>query len=207
MEKNQDLLTIALELQAISRNGLTYTKDVFDKERFEKVSKLAAELIEMQTGIELDTIIKIFDEQKGYQTPKVETRGVIIKDNKILLVKEKNKWALPGGWMDYNQSVSSNTIKELEEETGLSVRTGRILAIQNRNLHNCPITIFEVIKIFVECEVLGGEFKENNETTEIHYFLKHEIEDLDLDIDKTTAEQIDMCFDVCAKEENYVVYD
>lgn len=207
MEQKNRIVDIALELQALARNGLTYTKDIYDKERFENISKLAAELIEIKTELDGKVVLDIFNNQKGYQTPKVETRGVIFQDNKLLLVKEKNKWALPGGWMDYNMKVSTNTIKEVEEETGLQVQTKRIIAVQNRNIHNYPKTIFEVIKIFVECEVITGSFKENIETTEAKYFSLKEIKGLELDVDKTTIQQIEMCFFECENKNTNVVYD
>lgn len=198
---------IALELQAITRNGLTYVKDKFDKERFEKISDLSAELLAISTGEEKSTLLKIFNDQKGYQTPKVETRGVVIDKEKILLVKEKDKWALPGGWMDYNLTVSENTIKEVEEESGYNVEVKNIIALQDRNLHNSPKTIFEVIKIFVECQMIDGNFKENIETSDARFFSQDEVKFLELDIDKTTKEQVEMCFELCKHEYKKVIFD
>lgn len=207
MDNNNRITEIALELQSLTRNGLTYVKDKFDKERFEIISNLAAELLAISTGIEKTTLVQIFNDQKGYQTPKVETRGVVIEKEKILLVKENNKWALPGGWMDYNLTVSENTIKEVKEESGYNVAVKDIIAVQNRNLHNSPKTIFEVIKIFVECQMIDGKFIENIETSDAKFFSEDEISSLELDIDKTTNEQLEMCFDLCRNKYKKVVFD
>lgn len=93
------------------------------------------------------------------------------KDDKILLVHEKNGfWSLPGGWVDVLESIESNTIKEVKEEAGLDVVAKKVIAIQDRNKHNTPIYPYGVCKVFVECEVMGGEFVENIETVEIGYF-------------------------------------
>ena len=207
MDRAERTVEIAMELQALSRNALTYVKDKYDKERFEKISELAAELLSIGTELDKSVVVEIFSKQKGYQTPKVETRGVVFDDGKILLVQQNNKWALPGGWMEYNLTVSENTIKEVEEESGYSVEAKKVIAVQNRSLHNSPKMIFEVIKIFVECRLISGEFKENLETSDARFFTKDEVSFLDLDIDKTTSEQIEMCFDLCNQECPKTVFD
>ena len=104
---------------------------------------------------------------KGYQTPKLDTRAAIFKEDKILLVREKNgTWSLPGGWVDVNVSVRENVIKEVKEEAGLDVRPELVIAVQDREKHNLPVYAYKVCKIFVLCSACGGEFQENIETTE-----------------------------------------
>ena len=184
----------AIEIQALAQNGLTYTKDVYDKERFERLREISAEMLAEKTDIPVDKVKDLFCNEKGYQTPKLDTRAAIFKDGKILLVHENNgTWALPGGWVDVLESVGSNTIKEVKEETGLDVRNQKIIAIQDRNQHNTPSYAYGICKVFVLCELLGGEFKENTETTEIKYFSLDEIPQ-NLANEKTSMEQIEMCF-------------
>lgn len=167
----ENWLKWAIEIQALAQNGLTYTKDVYDKERFERLREISAEMLAEKTDIPVDKVKDLFCNEKGYQTPKLDTRAAIFKDGKILLVHENNgTWALPGGWVDVLESVGSNTIKEVKEETGLDVRNQKIIAIQDRNKHNTPSYAYGICKVFVLCELLGGEFKENTETTEIKYF-------------------------------------
>ena len=190
----ENWLKWAIEIQALAQNGLTYTKDVYDKERFERLREISAEMLAEKTDIPVDKVKDLFCNEKGYQTPKLDTRAAIFKDGKILLVHEINgTWALPGGWVDVLESVGSNTIKEVKEETGLDVRNQKIIAIQDRNKHNTPSYAYGICKVFVLCELLGGEFKENTETTEIKYFSLDEVPQ-NLANEKTSMEQIEMCF-------------
>lgn len=190
----ENWLKWAIEIQALAQNGLTYTKDVYDKERFERLREISAEMLAEKTDIPVDKVKDLFCNEKGYQTPKLDTRAAIFKDGKILLVHENNgTWALPGGWVDVLESVGSNTIKEVKEETGLDVRNQKIIAIQDRNKHNTPSYAYGICKVLVLCELLGGEFKENTETTEIKYFSLDEVPQ-NLANEKTSMEQIEMCF-------------
>lgn len=184
----------AIEIQSLAQIGLAYTKDSYDKERYERLREISAEMIEEKSGIKLEKVKELFCSEKGYPTPKIDTRAAIFKNNKILLVHEKNgTWSLPGGWCDVLESVRSNTIKEVKEETGLNVKTEKIISVQDRNKHNKPIYAYGVCKIFVLCEVTGGTFVENIETTEIDYFSLEDIPD-NLATEKVNKEQIEMCF-------------
>ena len=184
----------AIEIQSLAQAGLTYTDNVYDIERYERLREIAAEIIEEKSNISLKKVKDLFCNENGYQTPKIDTRAAIFKDEKILLTHENNgTWSLPGGWCDVLESVASNTIKEVKEETGLDVETIKIIAVQDRNKHNIPIYAYGVCKIFVLCNVIGGEFIENIETTEIKYFSLDEIPN-NLAEEKTNNEQIEMCF-------------
>lgn len=205
MNELDELTKLAMELQAIAQNGLTYTKDMFDKERFERIRDISAEIMAMKTGLSFEKVKGLFCNETGYQTPKLETRAVIFKENKILLVKEKGKWALPGGWMDYNETVASNTIKEVKEEAGLDVVPVKIISVQNRNMHNYPKYAYEICKVFVMCREKGGCFRENKETTESNYFSLNDLPELDED--KNVYEQIKMCFDAYESENWNVIFD
>lgn len=184
----------AVEIQSLAQNGLAYTESEYEKEICERLREISAEMINEKSNISLDKVKNLFCNETGYQTPKIDTRAVIFKDNKILLTHESNDtWSLPGGWCDVLESVKSNTIKEVHEETGLDVKAIKIIAIQDRNKHNKPIYAYGVCKIFVLCEVIGGEFKENIETTEIDYFSLENLPN-NLAEEKTNKEQIEMCF-------------
>lgn len=112
-------------------------------------------LIAEKSGVSLEKVKDLFCNEIGYQTPKLDTRAAVFKDGKILLVHEKNgTWALPGGWCDVSESVKSNTVKEVKEETGLDVKAIRVIAVEDRNKHNEPL--YGVCKIFVLCEITGA---------------------------------------------------
>lgn len=184
----------ATEIQALAQNALAYTKDVFDKERFERLRNISAEILSAYSGLKIEKVQNLFCNESGYQTPKLDTRAAIFKDDKILLVKEKNgTWSLPGGWVDFNQSIKNNTEKEVAEEAGLTVRAKRLIALQDRNLHNLPPYAYGVCKVFVECEVIGGVFKQNSETVASKYFAIDELPE-NMAVEKCSAEQVKLCF-------------
>lgn len=184
----------AVEIQSLAQSGLAYTDNVYDIERYNRLREIAAEMLCEKLGMPLDKVKDLFCNETGYQTPKLDTRAAIFKDGKILLVHENNgTWSLPGGWCDVLESVKSNTLKEVREETGLEVKASRLIAVQDRNKHNEPIYAYGVCKVFVLCELVGGGFKENIETTEIKYFSLEELPE-NLAKEKTSREQIEMCF-------------
>ena len=194
LDKNEKWLKWAVELQSIAQAGLFYGKDKFDIERYNHIRAIAAEMISYKTEIPTEKVKDLFCSETGYQTPKLDTRAAVFKDDKILLVKENNgTWSLPGGWVDVNLSVKENAVKEVKEEAGLDVSADFVIAIQDREKHNLPIYAYKICKIFILCSVLGGSFQENIETTESRYFGYDELPMLAEE--KNNKEQIKMCFD------------
>lgn len=187
-------LELAVEIQSLTQSGLAYTNNAYDIERYNRLREIACEMINLKTDLKLDKIKDLFCNETGYQTPKIDTRAVIFKDNKILLVHENNDtWSIPGGWCDVLESIKSNTEKEAKEETGLDVKAKKIIALQDRNKHNQPAYAYGICKIFVLCDIIGGDFIPNIETIEYAYFSLDDLPN-NLAIAKTTKEQIAMCF-------------
>ena len=202
MNKNKIWLDLIIELQSLAQAGLTYGKDIYDKERYERIREISAEMMSNITDVPLEKVKGLFCNEIGYQTPKIDTRAAIFKDNKILLVHENNgKWSLPGGWCDVNVSVSENTIKEEKEESGLDVVTKSVIAVQDRAKHNLPVYAYGVCKIFMLCSVVGGEFVKNIETIGFHYFAEDDIPELATE--KNNEEQIRMCFSAYREKDRW----
>ena len=194
MERRPQWLEWAVELQALAQAGLHYGHDKYDLERYERIRQIAAEMLARQTDLPLEKITDLFCNETGYQTPKLDTRAAIFQGEKILLVQENDlRWSLPGGWVDINVSVGENTVKEVREEAGLEVTAGLVIAIQDRNRHNQPLSAYGICKIFVLCSVLGGSFQPNLETVDSGYFPLDGLPELSTE--KVTREQIKMCFD------------
>lgn len=206
MNKNEKWLQWAVELQSLAQAGLFYGKDPFDIERYERIREISAEMISYKSDISLEKVKELFCSDTGYQTPKLDTRAAIFKENKILLVKENNgTWSLPGGWVDVNISVKENTIKEVKEEAGLNVSADFVIAVQDREKHNLPIYAYKICKIFVMCSILDGQFEKNIETVESQFF---EIDELpELAAEKNTKEQIEMCFEAYRAEHWTTLFD
>ena len=196
----------ARELQALAQAGLEYSKDPFDRERFQRIREISAEMVSEGTGLPLERVKDLFCGESGYQTPKLVVRAAVIREEQILLVQERNGlWALPGGWVDEDQSIASNTVKEVREEAGLQVRPLRLIAVQDRDRHHPTPYIYGVCQLFVLCEALGGAFVPNIETLGSGWFSPDRLPPLDLD--KTTPEQVALCFTAQADPHWTVPFD
>ena len=206
MNQQQKWLDWAVELQALAQAGLFYSKDIYDIERFQRIREIAAEMLVCPSGLPMERVRDLFCNESGYQTPKLDTRAAVFQNDKILLVQEKNGlWSMPGGWVDVDLSVAENTVKEVKEEAGLDVLPKKIIAIQDRKKHNPEIYAYNICKVFVLCVLLGGKFQKNSETISTGYF---SIEDLPpLSENKTTREQIQMCFEAYHAEHWDTLFD
>ena len=195
MEEKRDKLTeYIMEVQSIAQSALFYVKDVYDKERFERLRDISAEMMAIKTELPLETVKTLFCSDYGYQTPKVDTRAAIFRNDQILLVHEKNgTWSMPGGWCEFNMSPVESTIKEAKEEAGRDIRVKSVISVQNRDNHNVPPYAYAIVKIFYLCEETGGEFEENTETTETAYFPEDSLPDMAPE--KCNEEQVHMCFE------------
>ncbi|MBP3901615.1 MAG: NUDIX hydrolase [Blautia sp.] len=200
------LIEWAKELQSLAQAGLWYGHDDFDKERYQRIRDISAEMMSERTDLPKEKVRDLFCDGIGYQTPKVDTRAAIFKEDKILLVCERSgKWSLPGGWCDYNMSPAENTIKEAKEEAGLDVTIEKLIAVQDREKHNEPPYAYKVVKIFFLCTAVAGAFSENIETSDSRYFAEDQLPDLAEE--KTSAEQIRMCFEACRDKAWAAKYD
>lgn len=159
-------------VQALARCGLSYTKDIYDKERFLELQSIAAEMLACLTDESFDYIHGIFSQEKGYATPKVDVRGVILQDQRILLVRERQDglWSLPGGWADIGQSPSECIVREVFEEAGFQTRVERLLALWDNQKHEHPMQWPQVYKCFFHCQIESGTAKPNHEITAVDFF-------------------------------------
>ncbi|MBZ6528231.1 NUDIX hydrolase N-terminal domain-containing protein [Aerococcaceae bacterium DSM 111021] len=196
----------AKELQALSQTGLHYTKDVYDEERFQRIREISWQMLASLNESNFDDIKALFHNESGYQTPKVDTRAVVWRDDRILLVQENDeRWALPGGWMDITETVSTNAEKELFEEAGVVGKAQRVIAIHDHHRHNAVNHVFTIIKIFMECSYISGDYLPNNETIGMAYF---EIDQLPtLNEGKTSYEQIQMCWKAHSNDSFEIEFD
>ena len=193
----------AQELQFLAQSSLAYSKDKFDRERSERIRDIACEMLSYKYDLPIEKIKMDFASEIGYQTPKVETRAAIIKDNKILLVKEQldGKWALPGGYQDVNVSVRENVIKEASEEAGAVVQPLKVVAVLDYNRHHHVNFPLGMVKIFVLCEYINHSFNENTETLGAEFYSLDDLPELSLT--RTTKKQLEMCFECYKDPENW----
>jgi ADP-ribose pyrophosphatase YjhB (NUDIX family) len=185
----------ARRLQAIAQSGLAFTPSAFDQERYEQIRRIAAEMMAAGDDAEVTRIESLFAEQSGYTTPKVDVRGVVFRDERVLMVRETldgGRWTLPGGWADVNDSPSEAVEREIREEAGYRTRATKLLALYDRNRHGHPPYAFHAYKMFFRCELLDDaqDLQANVETSEAGWFSEAEIAGLELSIGRVTAAQL-----------------
>jgi ADP-ribose pyrophosphatase YjhB (NUDIX family) len=190
-------LTWVKALRSIAQSGLTYTEGPFDRERYEQILTIAVEMAAAETGGDAVQIHDLFAAARGYETPKVDVRGVVFRDDRILLVRELQdggRWTLPGGWADANDRPSEAVEREVWEESGYRVRATKLLAVYDRRLHgHRPPHPYGIYKLFFLCELLGGEPTASIETSGAAFFAENKIPSLSLA--RTTPTQIARLFE------------
>lgn len=196
--ENKNFIPVWLEwarkLYAISQNGLTFSKDPHDIEKFKEIKVIADAITARMSNLTEDELKIIFRYEEGYTTPKVDIRGAVFQNNKILLVKEKEDggWTLPGGFADVGEAPSTAVEREVWEESGYKVKAVKLIALHDRNKRPHTPYLFHIYKLFFLCELIGGEAKTSIETDGIDFF---DVNDLpELSKGRTLAEQINMCY-------------
>lgn len=193
----------AKRLQAIAQNGLAYAESPFDVERYEAIRSIAVEMIAERSGLDRALVSKLFAHEEGYTTPKLDSRGVVFRDGKILLVREKSDgcWTLPGGWVDLYDAPSLSVEREVLEESGYRTRAVKLLALWDRERHGHPPLAYHIYKIVFLCELLDDEpviefQKDNIETDGVGFFARYAIPPLSET--RVMPAQIDRLFELHA---------
>lgn len=184
----------ARRLQSISQAGLTYSNNPYDRERYEMLKEVYKEIVADYTLNEMKKIEELFANENGYLTPKMDIRGVVFKDGKILMVKEKidGKWSVPGGWADIGLSPAEVAVKELKEESGYDTKAIKLMGVFDKKYFTHPVSPYYSYKIFILCDIVGGGPSGGLETSDVGFF---NLENLpELSIERVTKEQIAMMF-------------
>ena len=168
----RNLLEWARKVQAIAQTGLAFTRDPFDRERYTQLAGLVAELLARELEIPLGAARELWAGEHGYATPKVDVRGGVFIDDRVLLVRERadGGWTLPGGWVDVNDAPSEAVAREIFEESGYRARAVKLAALVDKNRHPHPPGVHHIYKLFFLCELLGGEPAASNETDAVEFF-------------------------------------
>ncbi|MDN4606447.1 NUDIX hydrolase [Sporosarcina highlanderae] len=200
-------LNWAKRIQALSQSGLAFSKDIYDIERYEELRKISVEIIAEYTNLEMNKIEGLFTNETGYQTPKVDVRGVVFKNDQLLMVREKidDKWALPGGFCDIELSPTENVVKEIKEESGYDVIPVKLIALLDKNKHPHPPEPYHYYKVFILCEIIGGEPAVGPETNQVKFFSKNNLPPLS--INRNTESQITTMFEFLRDPEKETVFD
>ncbi len=161
----------AREIFAMSQAGLAYSRNEFDIERYKRLQEITAEMIESQSDVSKETVLGSFSMQAGYATPKIDVRGAVVHDGKILLIQERmdGKWAMPGGWAELGNAPASVAEREVWEESGYRVKAEKVIAVIDANRIE-PLEFYHAFKIIFLCKLLGGDPQVSHETMAVDFF-------------------------------------
>jgi len=167
-----NLLEWARKVQAIAQNGLAFTHDPFDRERYTQLTELVSVLLAAELRLAPGEARSLWDGERGYATPKVDVRGGVFADDRVLLVRERTdgRWTLPGGWVDVNDAPSEAVAREIHEESGYRARAVKLAALVDKNRHPHPPGVHHIYKLFFVCELTGGSAAAGNETDAVEFF-------------------------------------
>lgn len=195
------ILAYLKQVQAMAKTGLTYTENPYDVERYEELRDMSNQMLADLSNASLADIKFHFDNlDNDYPTPKVDVRGMVIKDDKVLLIKEKTdgKWAMPGGWCDIGHTPAENIVKEVQEESGLEVKASRVLALWDKAKHEHPHDLRAVYKINFLCEIVSGELNIGHEVLDGDFFSIDQLPPLSTD--RNTQAQIQRLYTLAQQD-------
>ncbi|KQL58399.1 MULTISPECIES: NUDIX hydrolase [Bacillaceae] len=180
----------AKQIQGIAQSGRAFSKDPYDQERYKELLDLSADILATYGDVDTEIVKALFARESGYQTPKVDVRGVVFQHEKILLVREKaeQKWSLPGGFCDVGLSAKENVEKEIVEEAGFRTKASELLALYDMQKHGHPPQPFHYYKVFLQCDIINGIATKGLETDQVMFFSKNELPELSAN--RNTEEQI-----------------
>ena len=170
-QQSSQWLIWAQEIFSLSQSGLTYSENPYDIERYKRLQEITAEIIASQSKVSKESVLDSFSMQAGYITPKIDVRGAVIQDGKILLIQERadHRWAMPGGWADLGNPPASVAEREVWEESGYRVKAEKVVAVLDANRIE-PMEFYHAYKIIFLCRLLDGEPRTSHETLAVDFF-------------------------------------
>jgi ADP-ribose pyrophosphatase YjhB (NUDIX family) len=179
-ELETNVLEWARKVQAIAQNGLLFTQEPFERERYTQLKDLSDSILAAELDIPLGKARALWEKEDGYVTPKVDVRGGVFDGAKVLLVRERSdgRWTLPGGWVDVNDTPSDAVVREIFEESGYRAKATKLAMLVDKNRHPHPPSVHHIYKLFFLCELTGGAARTSNETDGVDFFPVHSLPDL-----------------------------
>jgi ADP-ribose pyrophosphatase YjhB (NUDIX family) len=161
----------AREIQALAQTGSHYALNEYQRQRYQRLMEIAAEIVSEHSNLEYIPVTEAFRAPSGYSTPRVDVRGVVFRDEKLLMVRERmdNGWTLPGGWADVGEIPSQAVEREVWEETGFRVKAYKVIGVYDANRFGKP-ELFHAYKIVFLCDLIDGEARPSIETAEVSFF-------------------------------------
>jgi ADP-ribose pyrophosphatase YjhB (NUDIX family) len=197
----------AREIQALSQTGLHYAENDYQRQRNQRLSEIAAEIISQHSDLEYIPLVDVFLAQIGYATPRVDVRGAVFQEGKLLMVRERQDggWTMPGGWADVGDVPSQAAEREVWEEAGFRVKARKVIGVYDANRVD-PLELFHAFKLVFLCDLLGGAARPSDETSEVAFFSLEEMPE-PLSGERTRARHIQDAFTMFRDETVPTVFD
>jgi ADP-ribose pyrophosphatase YjhB (NUDIX family) len=166
----------AREIQAIAQTGYHYSSDEYHRQRFGRLMEIAAEITSEFSDLEHPNVLLAYQQQIGYATPRVDVRGAVIQNGRLLMVRERSDggWTLPGGWADVGETPSAAAEREVWEEAGFRVKATRVVGVYDANRMG-RLELFHAYKIVFLCDLISGQASPSIETSEVAFFDRTEL--------------------------------
>ena len=164
----------AREIQAISQTGIHFAENDYQIQRYSRLMEISAEILSSYSASRESELIEIFNQQVGYATPRIDVRGAVFRAGKLLLVRE------------------------VYEESGFEVMARKIIGVYDAN-RTGPLEIFHAFKIVFLCDILAGEERTSEETSEVKFFSQDELPE-NLSGERSRPRHLDDAFDSIAHE-------
>jgi len=189
------VLDWARKVQAIAQNGLLFSKDSFDRDRYTQLKDLSDSILAAELDIPLGKARALWEKEDGYVTPKVDVRGGVFDGDRVLLVRERSdgRWTLPGGWVDVNDTPSDAVVREIFEESGYRAKATKLAMLVDKNRHPHPPSVHHIYKLFFLCDLTGGAAKTSNETDGVDFFPVHSLPNLS--VGRALSSQIERLYE------------
>jgi ADP-ribose pyrophosphatase YjhB (NUDIX family) len=165
-------LAWAREIAGLAQSGRAYARDDYDRERYERLLALAAEITAAHSTLTAEQLLIDFQTQVGYATPKVGVRGAVVRDGKVLLIQEKSdgRWCLPGGWADVGVTPAEMVVREVREESGYEVAVRKLVGVFDANRSQSLASFYHAYRLIYLCDLLGGQPEPNHEILAVDFF-------------------------------------
>ncbi len=168
-----DWIQVVQRLRTIAGEGLAYSENDYDRDRYRRLAELADEIVTAQSG-SLSTGGEAVLIGEGYPTPKVDVRAAVFRGGQILLVREASdgRWSLAGGWADLGETPGEVAVREVAEEAGYIVSPRRLLALWDKSRHGHPRSLEAIYKIVIDCSLVGSQQNRppSHEVLEVGWF-------------------------------------
>jgi ADP-ribose pyrophosphatase YjhB (NUDIX family) len=174
-----DIFSLLDSIQSIARNGLYYTTNEYDKERYERLLSLTSQTYSELLSIPEETVKARFLAELGYITPKVGTNAAIFNEKGEILLMERidgSGWCMPCGFVEPNETPTEGVVREVREETGLDVKIKQLVGIFTRKPgeKTGPHTFVSIVYL---CDVVGGQLRISHEGKALNYWVIDEVND------------------------------